>query len=364
MTRADSDPRTKQRTGLLPFCGLAALLLGLVGCGRNAEFDRSAVVFAPAQLLIGRTEADRRETCVHLENRGAAQVNVTELKTTCGCTVSDQTVPFSLTPGERKRIPIKVNLPRHGRKDVVITAKYMKLGNPATAEQETQGRLTLDGGREPVPAILRIPPRIVLNSSSTDPNPRGEFVIATAEQVGVDWITGADTESGNIQIQLLSRSEQPGDSPDVVRREYQFQVTGKSTAISRDGLLDHVEIHFESSAGVDPSERATRIPILRQRTDPIRCVPGELILRNGQVVPSECVLIASDDRRWEVTPSVSHTCLEVTQVGEHGGRVQRFHVSITNQQVPSPVDGDLKVRFACRSGDETCETALPVARFD
>lgn len=364
MTRAASDPLWKRLIRPLGIGLLAALPLVFFGCDRESGGDRSVVSFSPAQLLIGREQTDRQETCVHLENVGSAPVNVTELKTTCGCTVSDQPVPFPLSPGERKRIPIKVNLPRYGRKDVVITARFMTPGNPATTEHETQGRLTLDGGSEPVPAIQRIPPRLVLSRSSAEQSVAGEFVIATAEPVGSLWITGAGADSGNVHVQLLSQSEQPGDSPDVVRREYHFEVSVGATAALRGGLLDHLEIRFDRNVGDDQSGRLSRIPVLLQSTDPIRCVPGELVLRDEEIVPGECVLIFADDRSWEVTPSVSHTCLEVTPVGEQAVRVRRFLVSITNQPVPSPVSGELAARFLCRSGDETCEIVLPVARFD
>ncbi len=161
----------------------ALVLAALLGARTAVAEDAKPSIFSPApEFEFGsRDNEEKVDHSFTVINVGTAELKITDVKTTCGCTVAELKKK-QLAPGEETSIDVTLNLKgKQGPQQKQITVMS---NDPATPAY----KLTLKG--EAVPAVL-VEPALANFGRVLDAQPAPQVVTIKANQEGLSFnVTG------------------------------------------------------------------------------------------------------------------------------------------------------------------------------
>ncbi len=202
--------------------GGAAIYSLLASTSPPSEGD---VLIDPAETVISGESP--QEVKVVLTNQRGASVCIARITASCGCTVVKKPEHLTIEPGQAETLTVVATPPTIGEKLVGIEVYLEGESRPLAA------KLTLKGREPPVPALNWQPTDVVARGKLGERHVEN-FELATTEQKSAQpWIAAATCDSPAVEIEVSSRREERGPSPETVRRKYPVSVSIGLEALGR-----------------------------------------------------------------------------------------------------------------------------------
>jgi hypothetical protein len=308
--------RTFQRGLVL----LGSLLCSSLLCGCQTEPGKLTVDPPDAAISLADTDESPSGSRVvfTLTNTGGKPLEITDVKTTCGCTVAQDLAESQLQPGESVQLHLEATPPAYGDKDVRIS-----ILTDSAATPQVDRMLHLSGAQFPVPRIQFHTDRLTLNGAMAGEPLTGLVRIDTHETPDQPrWVTGLTTTHPDVTITPLGDVSELRLTHKAVARSYQFEVTGLCPA--SDPLATFLTIETSS-----PSHRgAERLPLSIERSPALRVLPDVVLFRRDAEDAVRMVVVVSDDRTsFEVGVEHSPKWCSIRTLDEGAQSVQKLECS-------------------------------------
>jgi hypothetical protein len=266
------------------------IISGLSGCsfpGRQAAVGELSVIPAEVELRAEDGSDHVREVICRLINRTDTDVQILNVSTSCACTLSEPLAISKLAPSTETRLRLRVTIPSHGRKEVVV---QVATSPPSVAPPSI--RLVLIGAERKLPYVESPPAELRLRGYKSKEWVSRECDVVTVEQAGTKpWIKGVAVSDDEIQANIAPAPIEQPYGPIQVKRTYRLTIRGSLPEDEgRDRYHSVIIITDNRSSAASESSYVIRVTT---SIDPlVHIVPRAISLRKSQV------------DRWPVTRNV------------------------------------------------------------
>ena len=226
-----------------------------------------------------------------LRNDGGSLLNITNVQTSCQCTVATLE-KASLSPGATSKLTLDVQVAEYGAQQIIVTVKTDSLLTPSTLVI-----LNITGKAQSVPQLWRVVPTTLIPFRETGSRLFGQVEIVTLEDsTNSPWIVGLPLNSSentaSIKCELIDMSEQVWGAKSTVLRTYRFGISATPSTFERQEYL--LEIRTRDGTKALPETAS----IIIDPNPIIRVLPNTLEIRRqaSGVSETELVLVADDDQ--------------------------------------------------------------------
>lgn len=332
---------------------LILLCLFCLGCpSASRESTNANVAFVPSKMSVRESDVNDGVS-VTLKNMGSQAVTIQRVTSSCGCTVTRKFAATILEPGKLLEIPLSVDLPEYGTKEVVVTAHI-----DSAISHNPDIRLRLEGGAPERPQLIRVPSSVTITGSIPGERATKNLWITTIEKTSQPWLQNLSSPDPTIQIKLLKVETERSLTEEWRMRRYGFDVSANVPDFETSHRNSSLEITLDSArARVDPR---TTIPLIVSLQSPLRPVPSRLIVDREDGGTRDLLLISDGSTDWNIMCSTTDESIDVSAVTENAedSRIHRFNVQVKKEF--SIEAGNAELRFECISPSRKLDITVPV----
>jgi hypothetical protein len=244
----------------------------------------------PSHLTVKyRPDANEQQFNVCLTNRGADNITVQTIRSSCGCTVAGLLVPQTLHAGGSTQLSLVISPPVFGTSEATVS---IVTDSPTTPLYTIN--ISLEGDTADVPRVTMQTPRMELAGLRPGELLDGELEVHTLERESPVWIHGLSCP-GNFEWSLREPVESVSLGGGVVERVYFFRI--RVECPETNSLTSQLFPLTDSNQRA--SDRTTVFVASRRR--PLSVVPGKITLKEMPVSePIAVVVISQDDEMFRV----------------------------------------------------------------
>ncbi len=211
--------------------------------------------------------ARQRTVPLTVVNTGRTAFRIASVETSCSCTMAEKLTGESVPPGGTLEIPLRIDLPSHGKKQTFLTITTDRAEIPPSVV-----KIQMSGPDYPVPMIQSASPPFQLTAHSHGEKVTQAFQVSTVEKLGEEpWITGMVATHPTAEVKLLSVEQtSKNELLQFQNRLYHFEISFSGPQDEHEVV--HCSVKEQTrSAAVKPSDmptfRCTLSPELQAQVD-------------------------------------------------------------------------------------------------
>lgn len=346
-----------------PIAAIVILLLMISGIflatDQKSEETHAGGLFADQSTFEIHSQGKVSEVerlMVQLRNTSNTPISITDVRTTCGCTIPGRPPLEPIPPGMAFELPLSITLPAVGTKRISVTVTSDCVQTPLVRLQ-----IAAIGRSIAAPYLKAGPQQVRLSASRPGVTVEREFVLETIEMRDASpWIVGLQGASTWLRAELLGSPESADYLSEFVKRSYRFRVTGT--------LPNDSNKRANASLTLVTNPRSTGespvISLTGEIIPPVRAIPSRFAVRfeDGKVLVERTLVLAGEGvGKW--TCQVDHvpdgiSIASISKAQENN--TKRFLVSINQSKLASTdPDQELALRFSTGIVDQPF-VAVPI----